>query len=323
MNWVREQLGFRAYESQAPRILVHWLLLATLVAATAKAVLSRYRDSLPELATSWGLLGLGAIVTVLHGSSFGYFLMTVGLFPAIALGLMASRITATSPRIRNGVVAALAVLLFLGAMPETLQMLHGSQADQRATMEFVRTSELANYRGYQVEGALACAADPDPMPVMFSQQISRRLKNSPEAIGEFIAEFRLRPIAYIVESYRMNQFPEAIREFWRDHYLRHSGSLFVAGATIGTEPGLRQVEILAGGEYRWTPRALDRTRALKVGGTTIEAHSTATLAPGRYLAETVPAGGAGVLVLAVPHWPGSDFAPFYDERQMRRLGGLQ
>jgi len=323
MNSVRGQMGYGAYLSQAPRALVHWLLFATLLAWTTRCVAVRDRDALAPLATSWLMLALAVCVALVHGSTLAYFLMTLGLFPAIGLGLMVSHVAAATPTLQRYTVTLLALALFGGAVPETLQMLHGTQANQRRTMQFIRTSGLADYRGYQVEGALFCAGDPDPMPALFSRQIASRLRNSPQAIASFIGQFRARPIAYMVESYRMSQFPDEVRGFWAEHYLRHSGSLFVSGFQVRPYTGPATGEVLVAGRYRWRPIPRGSGPALRVGSMVVEAGATAVLPAGIHVIQTIPAGATGTLALDVPDWPEPDFVPFYDQRQVRRLGGVQ
>ena len=66
----------------------------------------------------------------------------------------------------------------------------------------------------------------------------------------------MRPIAYIVDSYRLGQFPEDIRSFWSQHYVWYARSLYIAGydiaerreiesswlaSTVGTRPPTARV----------------------------------------------------------------------------------
>ena len=323
MAWVREKLGFRAYRAQAPGMPVHWLLFATLIIATARAAGSGCREAVPVLATSWLMLLLGSLVAFVHGAGFAYFLMTVALFAGLALAPMATRLAAAVPSMPGAVLAMLAVVLFIGAAPATLQMLHGSQVHQRRTMDFINTTSLSGRRGFQTEGALFCTGDPDPLPVIFSHQIARRLQGNPQAIESFLAEFRSRPIAYIVESYRMNEFPPEVRQFWSAHYLRHSGPLLVLGSSVGGQDAAAAIEILAAGQYRWTPGTRDSRAALRIGATTIEPGGSAALTPGLHRVETDPTGMAGTLSLDLPAWPQEDLIPFYDERQLHLIAGRQ
>jgi hypothetical protein len=322
MNTVRGQMGYGAYLAQAPHALVHLLLFAVLLVWTARCVAARDRDAIAPLVTSWVMLALAVCVALVHGSTLAYFLMTLGLFPAIGLGLVIGRVAPAAPTLQHWTVTMLALALFGGAVPETLQMMEGTQANQHRTIQFIRTSGLADYRGYQVEGALFCAGDPDPMPVLFSRQIASWLRNSPQAIASFIGEFRSRPIAYMVESYRMSQFPDEVRSFWSQHYLRHSGSLFVSGFSVHPNPTPATVEVLVAGRYRWRPIPRGTGPALRVGSMVIEAGATGTIPAGTHVIQTIPSGASGTLALDVPDWPEQDFVRFYDKRQKRRLGGV-
>ena len=74
--------------------------------------------------------------------------------------------------------------------------------------------------------------DPDPLPTMFSPGIYQRFYKSPKAaqnIRDWIDQFRSRPVAYIVHSHRLPQFPQAIRDFWGEHYVWYAHSLYVTG----------------------------------------------------------------------------------------------
>jgi hypothetical protein len=128
-------------------------------------------------------------------------------------------------------------------------MLFGLQESQRRTMALLQATGLNRQRGYQVEGALFCSKDPDPLPAMFTQQIRHRFGANPHARAAFLAEFRARPVAYLVESYRLRQFPREMQEFWDSHYVPYAAAIHVAGfaikpatsccqATIAGAPGL-------------------------------------------------------------------------------------
>ena len=321
MNWVRQRLGFRAYWVHAPRLWAHWILFAALVFWTVRALTVRARPDAVLIVTSWSVLALGLAVALVHGSTFPYFLMTLGLFPAVALGLVAGHLADRAGSRGSMVLGGLVVLLVLQSLPETLEMLRGTQANQRQTISQINQSDLRNLRGYQVEGALFCAADPDPMPVMFTQQIKRRAVRGPHAFDPFIQEFRRRPVAYIVESYRMDQFPPVVRKFWAQHYVPQSGALLVPGFRIDPSDGRQQIEVLVAGRYRWLPNASGPAAHLTVGTATVPADSLVRLGAGLHTVEAAAPNTTGTLVLDIIGLASGETFPFYDLRQLARLRG--
>jgi hypothetical protein len=268
---------------------------------------------------------LGWLVIRFHGSSLPYFIMTAGLFPAVALGISSGDALRLLPVKRPLIVAILLVALFASSAFQALELLQGSQRNQRATTNWIRNSELAKLRGFQLEGGLFCANDPDPFRPMFSPQIYSTYRFSPAASEDLIAEFRSRPIAYMVESYRLREFPDSVKLFWDTHYVRSFGSVILAGFHLrgGTEP--LRIDVIVPGRYRWVPfpegaTAIGpRAPTLYIDDVPVAGGDTVALQTGAYSAKLGEGVSRGRLELAV-QGPHPDFlAPFFDPRQVLQI----
>lgn len=322
MDWVRQRQGYRIYTVHATRLVVHWALFATLVVWSVRSLIRRDRSEAPVLLTCWLVLLLGLVVARIHGVMYAYFIMTVGLFPAIALAMGCGRPLHLAGRMQWVVFVSLVALAALQSARESIEMLADTQWEQRQTMRLIHESGLRNMRGYNVESALFCARDPDPMPTMFAYDIWQRFKGSPTAADEFINEFRRRPVAYIVESYRMNKFPKEVQAFWGSHYVWHSRSLFVAGFLIPPTVGPHDVDVIVPAEYRWLPEPKGSGTSLIVGSKVVPPLGTIRLEVGQYRVAVQTNGTPGFLMLADPPAIGRDAYPaFYHLRQIMQLVG--
>jgi hypothetical protein len=179
MRWVRQRVGYSAYVNEARQAPLHVLLLVALIAVTVRATVRRAGQDLFLLATCWAVLVLGVPVVAFHGSGYPYFLMTAGLFPAVAFGLAAGHEAGLLGSGRKVIVAAAFVTMAASSLPVTLQMLNGAQADQRDTTRWIKASGLDTYSGFQGDGALICQADPDPVRGILPFQILKRTERSP------------------------------------------------------------------------------------------------------------------------------------------------
>jgi hypothetical protein len=157
---------------------------------------------------------------------------------------------------------------------------------------------------------------------MFSPNIFRHFRVSPQAMqnrADWIGEFRDRPIAYIVDSYRLGQFPEEIRAFWSQHYVWYARSLYVAGFNVA---GTTEVDVIVPGIYRWDPHKASPAATLRLGGRTLSPGDETALSVGTLSAEAIGENVAGQLILADLPRPTRDGYPFfYLRRQIAQLGG--
>jgi hypothetical protein len=301
------------------------VLFALLVLWSARVLVRKDRSEYALLASSWLTLLIGGAVIRFHGSSFPYFIMTAGLFPALALAMPVGRPLALTGRSAWPILVSLIVMAGMQSATESIEMLVDTQSEQSDTLRLVYDSPLRNRRGYQVEGALFCARDPDPIPTMFSQDIWSRFVHAPdskESKDKFIAEFRKRPVAYIVESYRLNQFPDPIRSFLDDHYMWYAHSLLMAGARIELDGDSQHIDIIVDGKYRWEPDPAHASSSIRVGGSTIEPQGLVDLTTGAHTVTAPDAKVRGVLILAdLPPTERSGLPAFYHLRQIFQLAG--
>jgi len=279
------------------------------------------RGDVHLLATSWSVLLLGSVVAVLHGSSWAYFLMTLGLFLAVGLGLASGHLAQYLGSQRQVIIGLVLALLVLGSAPITSELLQGSQSNQRDTIRWISASGLNAFRGYQVDGALVCLADPEPIPPM-----SHRLNMGPLSPTEaeaFIEEFRRRPVAFILDADLLGYFPADVVQFWAEHYRWYYGSVSVAGFHIRPDPATESVDVIVPGPYRWTPMPRYKTAGLEVDGRVVPAGGTIQLRIGQHKIVTRPARAGGSLMLSLNLPPGNRVYPFMDPIQRERLGGLR
>ena len=323
MRWVRQRVGYSAYVNEARQAPLHALLLVALISVTVRAAIRRAGPDLFLLATCWAVIVLGLVVIVFHGSSYPYFLMTAGLFPAVAFGLAAGHEAGLLGSGRKMIIAAAFATMALGSAPVTLQMLGGSQKDQRDTTRWLRASGLDAYSGFQGDGALICQADPDPVRGILPFQILKRAERSPSAFDDFIQEFRSKPVAYVIDAPRLYHFPANVRQFWLDHYQWYHGSVWVAGFGIAADTADDTIDVIVPGRYRWIPYPRKNGAALIVEGQTIQAGSAAPLDTGVKRVSTRPSGTSGILVLALNAPSGNVVYPFIDPVQVDRLVGVR
>src|SRR6185436_20793768 len=106
-----------------------------------------------------------------------------------------------------------------------------------------------------------------PIGLWFSQRIFRTFEG-PQRDGEvtrLIGRFRAEPVHYLVQSFRLNQFPEPVRVFWDDNYQAYRDSVFVAGRRLRGEAGQHsEFELLIAAPYRWLP--LGNANTIRIDG---------------------------------------------------------
>jgi hypothetical protein len=322
MRFTRASQGYRIYTVHATRLVVHWVLFAVLTGWTMRVLWTRDSEEIPLVANCWLTLGLGLAVIAFHGSSFPYFVMTAGLFPALALAMPAGRPLAMSGRWAWILLVLLVALAAMQAVRESTEMSVDTQLEQRETLRLVYGSPLRQRRGYQVEGALFCIRDPDPLPALFSQGIWQRFYNSPDSASNrtrFIEEFRRRPVAYIVDSYRLGQFPREVRDFWAQHYVWYARSLYLAGYNVSAP---REIDFIVPGRYRWDADPASPDAILRIGSTVMRPGEIMEFGFGTLSGEVVGGRAQGRLILAdLPNASRDGHPSFYHRRQIEQLGG--
>jgi hypothetical protein len=308
----REVVGWRFYRGMLPVLVPQLLAVGGLIAATAWAWRAR---ALPgEIVLGWLVLSAGIGVAWFHAGRFPYFFIVLGLFPA-ALGAM---VVAALDRIPLPLGrAAMLVVLWLPlvglAMLQSANLLEDTQRHQRDTLAFVERSFAPDARGFNSRAAFACRQDPDPFPVRFLEHV-RRDFGGPDGImrsRELMAEFRQRPVVFMIPPIITEPYPEELWYFWRTRYVQYHGAVHVPGTAVRGPPDWTgDFEAVVPADYRWHADR-DKSVPLVVNGQTLLPGQTVALAAGGPHSLSLPMGGAGVLALAVPEPPAPDTTPFF------------
>lgn len=310
-DFYRHTIGYSQYLELLPTLGPHMLLLAGLALAPLLCPAARTR----RMALAWVVLALGFAVAAFHAAAFAYFVMTLGLFPAaafaIALPDLRRAVAQWEPRLGGPIAIVLWTALALQAAVHGVGALADTQAVQRESLRFVHRNFAPERAGFQPEAALFCGAR-QPLGVWFSSRIYRAFagERREERIRTLLYQFRTEPIHYLVQSFRLNQFPEEITDFWRDHYQPYRGSVLVAGRLLEGGPGgSEDFDLLIDGPYRWLP--LDGRQPLHVDGEPLAAGGIRMLNAGDHEAEYSEAHTRGMLVLALDEPPGPAPQRFY------------
>ena len=309
--WYRRMLHFRIYAAMSSSVYPMIALLVLAIGATWRAFRVRSSER-RALVVSLIVAAAGVGVARFHTASFPYFWITLGIFPVTAIALAWGGIREWLPRAHIPIAIACILGTLVVAVLYRRETLRDTQEIQRVSLGAIDQFPAA-LRGFLPDGGMVCRADPDPMLVYLGQHVAQRFE-SPSAAPAFIAEFRNRPIAFLVETHRMRSFPREVREFWDATYLPYAGAVRLAGQRIGAP---RMIELVVSGHYRWRGLGRVRVNQIELGdGDVID------LAAGHY--EATPVGVAtGTLWLdvGVPFSPG--VAPFYDEMIGIELAGMR
>jgi hypothetical protein len=207
------------------------------------------------------------------------------------------------------------VLWAVLVLPGLLQLgflMNDTQAIQRSSLAFVGRNFDSVDTGFHPEGALFCREDPKPFPTFFSQQLYFQFGRD-EAAGRHNAEtlierFQTKQVKFLVDSWRMRQFPGEVRRFWAEHYQPYRDSVWVAGRRIEGE-GIRDFELVIDGEYRWLPT--DGSQTIEIDGTKLQPGDRIDLASGTHSARAASAQSPGFLMLSLNDPPGRAERAFY------------
>jgi hypothetical protein len=312
-EFYRRTIGWHQYEEMLPSLAAHGLLLAGLAMATLRGAGERRR----RLALAWAVLALGLAVGLFHAAAFSYFWMTLGLFPALALALAREPVlhdALPAPRARRLAVAGFALLLALPASLGLAARWVDAQRVQRESLRFVHRNFDRAAAGFQPERALFCQDGAQPGLTWFSQQIYHQFGRDPaerdRLAHRLVDEFRSTPVLFLVQSFRLDQFPAEVRRFWSDNYQPYRASVFVAGRRLSGARGQRsEFELVAPGRYRWLPLAAPRS--VSIDGRVVRPGEVLAFAPGRHEASFVEDVEGGLLVLALKEPPGEAPQRFY------------
>jgi hypothetical protein len=318
-EFYRHTIGLREYREMAPTLVPHALALAALAVATP-AALRRGGRRADQALLAWAVLCLGVGVALFHAAAFRYFWMTLGVFPAVAIALARGELREVlpgqgrlPPAWAPAATLGFAALLAIPAVFEAAARLRDTQAVQRESFAFLHRDFAPTDAGFQPESALFCQAGRQPIPTQLSQHIYWRFAGSARErnAADLLETFRAVPIQFLVESFRLNQFPVEVRRFWAENYQPYRASVFVAGRRLAGPSGAELAfEILVPGPYRWLPGG--GAHPLSLEGHTLAAGEVVELAAGRYSARLLEDVPDGMLVLAVDDPPGPAPLPFYE-----------
>lgn len=312
-DFYRKTIGWSQYVDLAPTLAPHALLLVALVAATLRGRDRPGRDALP---IAWALLALGTAVGLFHAAAFAYFWMTLGLFPALAFAVARRPILDLLPA--AGPVRAAATLGFCAALglPGAAALLSGlrdTQSVQRESFAFVQRNFAPSDAGFHPESGLFCRGAAQPIRHYYSRDIYMDFgREGTEANRDrLIARFRDEQVRFVLQSFRLNQFPVEVRRFWADNYQPYRASVFVAGRQLHGRSGQEEpFELVASGDYRWLPRA---GQAIAVDGRPLAPGEILPLAAGPHRARFFDDVPGGMLVLAMHEPPGEAPLSFYKD----------
>jgi len=321
------QLGLLVYRSLPALMVPHLILGILLAAATVRAFLQR-NDDFRRCILAWLVLAAGFAAGFVHGSRFAYFWMTLGLFPAVGLGIGIGPIL-RSVRSRTGdlVLAFVGVLLLARAIPQADEITTDSVWRQERAVAFVDRNFAPGVRGFHPEKALFHRRDPNPFPTYFYRQIRAIFTgaNGRANAETFIGEFRKRNVAFMVDSHRLRMFPPLVQEFWAQHYIHYADSVYVAGRALQGEAGTKlSFEVIAPGDYTLILPDDHPPARIAIGGNTVEPGKTVSLPAGVIEIELLEPVGMGLFTLKLEEPPNpASYGPFYDPVALAELDGTR
>lgn len=315
----RKLFGYRLYRNMLSSVAPQLVLLAGIAIACAHGYrrgADHGRRSLIALAVA----ALGVVIGWFHGSTFPYFWITLGLFPSTAIALGWPGLAALLRRAAVPVLILLSAWLVWIAVSYRLQLLRDTQDIQRRSYAFIET-RLPQFRGFNADGGLFCRHDPEPFGEYF-REAAEDFGVGPDADKRqdaFIAEFRRRPVAYLLDTFLLEPFPEKIRQFWHQHYVRYAATVSVAGRELTGPAGSQGMfDVIVGGRYKW-----HGTVPITVGGALVPPGGTIELAIGQVPIVLGDATAPACLCLALPGSPGDKRRAFHSLVQIVEIIGTR
>lgn len=313
-DYYRDFVGWRFYREMVPYLVPQLLVFVCLILLSSDWLRDRTRHG-RQLAVAWGVTLMGVAVLLVHAGRFPYFYMVLGLFPAAAGALITGPILERLQKRDHRLIFLSSIWVPLAAMAlvQAMDLAIDTQSHQRDTLAFIDRNFAPDARGFNGRAALACRNDPDPFPVRFNQHIRKQFAGDAgvRQTGLMISEFRMRPVMFMIAPGIGEPYPRELWEFWGTRYVRYSGTVFVPGRYVSGEPGWTDVfEVIVPGEYVWRSGA-DPSIPLLVGGRLLEPGSSIVFNQPGTLPIALPAGGEGMLSLALPEPPGAASLPFF------------
>lgn len=312
-QWYRDGIGYRYYVKMLPGLIGPIaLMIVTLI--TLGSALTRRGESRNTGLLSLAVLALGVAVGLFHAGAFPYFWMTLGLFPGVALAIGLPVLSVIPRWGRLTLFSAVSVVMVLTAIAVGGFQSRDGQAVQRSTMQFLATNISPEFEGFHTTRALFCRDGPRPLPTYLGQNIAGAFQgdDSTEAAADLMAEFRDRPIAYLVHSFRMAEFPESVRQFWADHYVPYFSAVHLHGIRIANgDSEVIAFDALVSGYYTFLGESPGL--AVRVNGEPLGSGERVWLEPGIQEIRLSEGGVSGLFVFWVPAEPrsGSGADTFY------------
>ena len=314
-EYYRKTIGFSQYLEIVPTLGPHFLLLAAILAATVARLRARSAP-VGGLWLAWAVLAVGIAVGAFHASAFAYFWMTLGLFPAVAFAAAASSMRDALPagreRIAVLITAGLWFVLGTQGIARMAILSIDTQSTQRESLSFIHRNFDPADAGFHPEHGPFCRREAEPIRVYFSQVIFRHFAGETREIHtrRLLEDLRRRPVKFVVQSFRLNQFPVEVRRFLADNYQPYRASVFIAGRHLAGSQGERsEFELIVPGRYRWLPFA--GPQLIRIGPRTLSPGEIAEFDVGHHTADFIEDVPGGVLVLAVNDPPAKAPLSFY------------
>lgn len=304
------------YGGMLPTLIPHLALIGLTIAF---AIVVQVRDRMAigrAFVLPLVVLNVGALVAMFHTGAFPYFWMTIGLFPATAIALSLGPITEvlSSARLRRLLLGAVWIALALVGGRAALAILRDTQRIQRESLAFIERNFQPTDQGFHPERALFCRHEPDPFPTYFSQTIAARFAGPDREanLTAFLDAFRSRPVAFVVESYRLDQFPREVRNLLAGSYVPYRSAVLIPGHIIRGQVGTTwSLETIVPGNYRWIEDRAGSEASLQVDDQVLSPGDTVFLDRGVHEAVVLTGRASGSLVLSVQDPPAPNRAPFY------------
>lgn len=305
--YYRERIGYLYYVVMLPGLVVPvGLAMLVLVRVPIVAAKSGPLRSVALLVAA--VVALGLLVAGFHAGALPYFWMTLGLFPAVAVAAGMPLLREWLPPSGLKALSVLAIALLVATAANTaLEHSTDGLAVQRGTMALVGANFAPEEEGFSTKRALFCRDGSEPFPTYFGPTLHEW---TDERVEELIAEFRRRPVTFMVASRDMQAFPQPIRRFWAEHYVPYAGGLLVPGVRLSknTHPG-STFEAIVPGEYTVYSDASDA--GMMIDGRLLEAGDVVRLESGKYRVELATGTTSAMLTTVLPSPPGPTTDRFF------------
>jgi hypothetical protein len=323
--YYRATFGFRVYRAMVPSLAGQIGLGLLLVGATVQAFRrAGARDR--ALVAAWAVLAAGVAVGAFHAGAFPYFWMTLGIFPAVAIGLAWPAIDASLrplPLVRRVLPLACATVMVGLGVAAAVDRVRDTQRPQRESLAYIAAEFPRDASGFSFEGALFCMKPAQRMPFYMGEQVQVRFgaERRAKEIAWFIEQVRSRPISFFISNFGIAAFPPEIRSYLDTHYLPAYAWVAVPGRRVDARAadGV-DFDVTVPGRYVWKPDT--PSAAVLVDERRVEAGQTVELRLGSYRLRGARPGDGGALLRESKSPSPSTFSaqPFYSPAALADFG---